>query len=245
MFFKVISLRKLAPVWIGAVCLLLAGACFFFIAAPTAKALRMTEQASAEVQNGRKVIILDPGHGGMDSGAVGADGTEEKDLNLQIAKEIGEQLSVLGYAVLYTRTEDCALGAAQTVGQFIKMSDMKERVRLQSEYPDATFISVHMNSYGAENVSGLQVFYAPSDGSEKLAKDIQECVCTSVQPTNHRLPKKGEDIYVLKSSQAPAVLIECGFMTNPEEMEKLKQKDYQKELSFAIVCGIMKYDKKR
>ncbi len=190
-----------------------------------------------------KIVIIDAGHGGEDPGAITADGVYEKDLNLDIAFLVGEKLSNEGYVVIYTRTDDRLLyNEYENIHGMRKIYDLKNRCKIASEYPSALFVSIHMNSYGSPKYSGLQVYY--DDGNENsilLANEIQSSVKERLQPQNKRTVKNGKDLYLLKNTENTAVIIECGFLTNPEESKKLSEKEYQKELSFSIVCGIIKY----
>ena len=190
-----------------------------------------------------KVIIIDAGHGGEDSGAIGVNGQKEKDLNLAIALIIGEELSSKGYTVVYTRTEDKMLYLPEeNIKGMRKISDLKNRCKVTEAYEDCILISIHMNSYGASKYSGLQVYYSKeNEESRALASKIQTSVKAELQPENKRQIKSGESIYILEHSSCTSVLIECGFLSNEAECEKLSQKEYQKELSFSIICGIIKY----
>lgn len=190
-----------------------------------------------------KVIILDAGHGGEDSGAIGADGVLEKDLNLKIAEALKSDLEAKGFTVVMTRTEDKMLYSEdENIKGMRKLSDLKNRVKVAENYPNAIFVSIHMNSFGASEYSGLQVYYAEDDnGSMALANAIQSSVKGSLQPDNSRVTKCGKDLYLLEKSPVTSVLVECGFLSNMEECKKLSEKEYQKQLSFAIVCGIIDY----
>ncbi len=190
-----------------------------------------------------KIVILDAGHGGEDPGAIGAGNIYEKDLNLSIAFAIGEELERSGYVVVYTRTEDKLLYSEhEDIYGMRKIYDLKNRCKVAGAYPEALFISIHMNSYGSEKYSGLQVYYSDgNDDSLLLARSIQTAVKEKLQPENKRSVKNGKDLYLLKNMQNTAVLVECGFLTNPEECEKLSEKEYQKQLSFSVVYGIINY----
>ena len=199
--------------------------------------------ASSNAVDNSRVIILDPGHGGEDSGAVAGNGSLEKDLNLAIAKLMKAEFEKQGYTVIMTRSEDKMLYSdSENIKGMRKLSDLKNRVKLAEEYPGATLVSVHMNSFGASKYSGLQVYYQPNkEDSRLLANAIQSRVQATLQPENDRRVKSGEGIYILEKSTLNSVLVECGFLTNPKEAEKLCQKEYQNQLSFAIVCGIIEY----
>ena len=192
-----------------------------------------------------RFIILDAGHGGEDSGACGGDGSLEKNVNLSIALEIGAQLSEQGCTVIYTRTEDKMLySPEENVKGLRKISDLKNRAKVAVQYPEALFVSIHTNSFGDARYSGLQVYYSTNSPlSRNLAQNIQQSVAEKVQNDNSRAIKSGEKLYLLKNIRNPAVIIECGFMSNPDECKKLSEKEYQKQLSFSIVCGIIEYMK--
>lgn len=196
-----------------------------------------------QAESEKNLIIIDAGHGGEDPGAVGGDGIYEKDLNLDIAMTLGELLAERGFAVMYTRTEDKLLYTEEeNIRGIRKISDLKNRCKIAAEYPDAIFISVHMNSFGDSKYSGLQVYYSENnDYSRMLATNIQTSVKDSLQSGNNRVVKPGKHMYIMENLSSPAVLIECGFITNPSECKKLCEKEYQKRLSLAIVCGIIKY----
>lgn len=190
-----------------------------------------------------RMVIIDAGHGGEDPGTVGVTGVLEKDLNLQIALEIGAAFENEGYVVVYTRTDDRLLYTEEeNIHGIRKISDLKNRCKVADKYPNAIFISVHMNSFEKSKYSGLQVYYSEkNENSKALADSIQNKVISDLQKNNNRTTKSGKDIYILENISNNAVLIECGFLSNSQECEKLSQKEYQKELSFSIVCGIIEY----
>ena len=192
-----------------------------------------------------RIIIIDPGHGGEDSGAVGVNGRLEKDLNLEIAMTLGQILRDEGYTVVFTRTTDRMLYSDdQNIKGMRKLSDLKNRCGIADEYPNALFISVHMNTFGASKYSGLQVYYSDNNAESKMLADkIQMTVKDRIQPENNRGTKNGKSLYILDNCRVTTVLVECGFLSNAEEAEKLSQKEYQNQLSFAIGCGIIEYIK--
>ena len=199
-------------------------------------------KASAQIPE-EKIVIIDAGHGGEDSGAVGVNGVLEKDLNLAIALEMGKMLEEKGYIVVYTRTDDRLLYTEeQNIKGIRKISDLKNRCKFAEKYPASLFISIHMNSFGSPKYSGLQVYYSEkSDESRMLAEKIQTKVVQDIQNENNRSVKPGKNMYILENTDNVAVLIECGFLTNEAECKKLSEKEYQKELSFSIVCAIIEY----
>ena len=194
-----------------------------------------------------QIIVIDPGHGGEDCGAVGVTGVYEKDLNLKMAFAVGEKLEKEGYLVVYTRTEDKLLyNEDENIKGIRKISDLKNRCKIAGAYPDSVFVSIHMNSFGQSKYSGLQVYYSENkEGSAVLAGHVQSKVSELVQTDNKRKTKAGDGIYLLENISEDAILIECGFLTNEEECKKLSEKEYQNRLSFAIVCGIIEYVKNK
>ena len=180
-------------------------------------------------------------HGGFDGGAVASDGTVEKDLNLKIALKLDTVLRVMGYKTVLTRDADLSLEDEDISGSK-KVSDMKNRLKIMQSYPDAIFVSIHMNKYTTSQPNGTQVFYGVTDGSEQLAKSIQTAVKQALQPLNHRVVKKTtKDIYLLYHSVVPSVIVECGFLSNEEDLTKMKSEEYQKAISWAIAEGVIKY----
>ncbi len=193
-------------------------------------------------------LVLDAGHGGRDGGAVGVNGVLEKDLNLQITLLLGSMLEEAGFCVVYTRTDDRALYTAeQDIPGKRKMYDLKNRLALAEECENPVLISIHMNKFADQKYSGLQVYYSAGDGeSRRLAQAIQTGVRGDLQPSNSRhIKRAGEEIYLLHRATFPAVLIECGFLSNAEECAKLSSEDYRKQLSFSIYCAIIEYVKEK
>ncbi len=203
-------------------------------------------QANADALPQDKIIILDAGHGGEDPGAVVNGEIYEKDLNLQITLEIGKALEEKGFVVVYTRTDDRLLYKEdENIKGIRKISDLKNRCKIAERYPDSIFVSIHMNSFGNSKYSGLQTYYSKSNEKSKLLADsVQNKVISDLQKNNNRTTKPGNNMYLLENIGNPAILIECGFMTNKEELKKLSEKEYQKQLSFSIVCGIIEYIEK-
>ncbi len=192
----------------------------------------------------RPVIILDAGHGGEDGGAVGADGTVEQLLNLQITKYLEEQLTVFGIQTVMTRTtEDSIHNPDAATTRERKVSDIHNRMKIMETTQNAVFVSIHQNKFQSKSEWGTQVFYSPNTtASAELADCIQQSVIETLQPENTRVIKKsGSSIYLLYYAKKPAVLVECGFLSNPSELEKLKDEIYQKKIAFSIALGILEY----
>ena len=192
----------------------------------------------------RRVIILDAGHGGFDGGAVAEDGTVGKDVNLKIALSLCGFLKQDGFSVIMTRetddsTEDLPTDRIATR----KKSDMQNRLKLMSEYPDAVFVSIHLNKYTTSAARGAQVFYgAKSPASRELGESIRASIVSLLQPNNTRTNKQATaGTYLLYRAPIPAVLVECGFLSNRAELALLKDETYQKKMAFSIFCGIRDY----
>lgn len=189
----------------------------------------------------RPRITVDAGHGGMDGGAVAPDGTEEKTLNLAIASTLADILRLCGCEVTMTRTDDTMLGGEADTVRRKKVADMQERLKL-FEQADCS-VSIHQNMFGLSSCRGSQVFYSDNNPlSKRLGALIREELITRLQPDNERVLKAGgKDIYLLHKTMRPAVLVECGFLSNADELRQLEDEAYQRELSFAIACGILRY----
>lgn len=198
---------------------------------------------SAVPQNRRPVIILDPGHGGADGGAV-ANGIVEKDINLAIAMDLHDLLSAQGFCVIMTREDDRSIhdeGLTQLSRQ--KRSDMYNRLEMMKNHPEAYFISIHQNKFEQSSSKGAQIFYSQNrPESQKLAQAIQDSFHTLLQPENQREIKPAENnLFLLYEAPLPAVMAECGFLSNPQEGQKLTQTEYQQQVAFAIYQGLMHF----
>lgn len=192
----------------------------------------------------QKTVIVDAGHGGDDGGAIGIDGTVEKDINLDIALKLEKILKFYGFNVIMTRTQDvmtCDDGLDSLRKR--KISDIHNRFELMRKNPDAIFISVHQNKFEDSSQHGTQVFYSGNDErSKELAEAIQTSVTLTLQRKNNRVVKKsGSGIYLLYHAKIPAVLVECGFISNSDEVKKLKDESYRMKLAILIADGLLKY----
>ena len=182
-----------------------------------------------------KVIVLDAGHGASDGGAIGRTGVAEKDINLKIAQKLQKLLEQTGATVIVTRADDSAI--AET-----KRSDMRLRKNIKETSSADIFVSIHMNKFSQSKYSGAQVFYSSDDKSKALGEAIQASMRNILNPDNNRVAKSAEDsIYILKKSDVPSVIVECGFLSNPEEEELLTQADYQDKVAWSVYAGITSY----
>lgn len=192
----------------------------------------------------KQTVIIDAGHGGDDGGAIGIDGTVEKDINLDIALKSEKLLKFYGFDVIMTRTEDimtCDDGLDSLRKR--KVSDIHNRFDVLEKNHDAVFISIHQNKFEDNSQHGTQVFYSGNnDESKLLAESIQNSIVSVLQPDNSRVVKKsGSGIYLLYHAKLPAVLVECGFISNPAEVKKLNDEKYRMKIAFLIADGLIKY----
>ena len=209
--------------------------------------VEVTAPASAETERKRIGIVIDAGHGGEDGGASGADGTAEKNVNLAIAKDIDSLSTLFGIPTAMTRHEDELL--YDRYGEFDdytgkkKSLDLKNRLRFAYECDGELFLSVHTNKFPDPSVRGLQVWYSPNDpGSARAAGVIQDYLNSNFQPDRTKSPKEATSaIYLLHNIKTPAALVECGFLSNGEELEKLKTDGYRADVACVIMCSAAEY----
>ena len=191
---------------------------------------------------GFEQVVLDAGHGGEDGGAVSPQGYFEKDINLSLCKQMQILLESNGIPVVMTRTEDILLydRNADYHGRK-KALDLAARKKIAEDCENSLFVSIHMNAYPLPQYKGLQVWYSPNHVlSQSIAQQIQSTVESELQPQNDRKIKPaGSNIYLLHHLQSPAVLVECGFLSNPEEAEALHSEEYQKQLAFLIALSLL------
>ena len=187
----------------------------------------------------KPVIIVDPGHGIPDGGALAKDGTKESELNLKIANELRKTAIKKGATVIMTRTGRNSLSNSKTNN---KKDDMNKRRKIRDTCKADLFISIHMNHYSDPKYFGAQVFYNGINPANKvLAENIQKSLISVANPENTRTIKEDNSIYILKGSPVPSVLVECGFLSNDNESEMLKSEKYQKTIAKAIYRGIEDY----
>ena len=193
-------------------------------------------------------FVIDAGHGGEDAGAIGSDGTLEKDLNLEIARLLKTIFELNGNQATLTRDRDTLLydyyGDLKDYTGQKKVYDLKNRLKIAEEKENSIYVGIHMNKFAQEKYSGLQVYYSPNNPlSYDLASNIKTTVKDNLQPQNQRPIKRADSsIYILNGAQIPAVLIECGFLSNQGELELLKSRDYQQALALNLFASLVKYD---
>lgn len=186
-------------------------------------------------------VVIDAGHGGRDGGAVAEDGTPEKHLNLAVAMKLKALLESADIRVVMTRETDIELASPDSSHK--KADDLKARVQLAQECENAIFVSIHMNRFPVEKYSGLQVYYSENhENSIVLAQAVQTVAEEALRNTHGRKVKSaGDSIYIMAHLEIPAVLVECGFLSNFEETALLKTEDYQKKLAMCLYASLIQY----
>lgn len=231
------------PKKIKILCFSLAVCCVAVACFAYQKASRSVDASAAPAGKVRQIVI-DPGHGGMDGGAVGVDGIVEKDINLNISLKLRDILTANGFEVVMTRDKDESIEDKEVEDVIsVKKADMRNRLKIMEKNPDSITISVHQNLFEESKYSGAQVFYGPNNPeSEVLAGFIQQAFVEHLQKDNTRQIKKAQkDLFLLYYSTTPTVLVECGFLSNPEEARKLTEDEYQSKVAFTIFSGLIQY----
>lgn len=185
-------------------------------------------------------IVVDAGHGSPDGGAVGKNGTLEKDLNLDIALKLREIFESRGMRVIMTRTDDNSVCDSDAVTLHeMKVSDMKNRLKIINESGADLFLSIHMNSFSDSSADGLHVFYAGNHPeAEPIAELIQNYISNLTGAKAHCVKTASDTLYLMKNPVPPSILIECGFISNPREEELLNTDEYRSKIAFAIANAV-------
>ncbi len=186
------------------------------------------------------IIALDAGHGGIDGGKEGINGTLEKDINLSITYKVKSLLEEKGFKVILTRTEDKGLYSESDANK--KAADMKKRCKIIEDSKADIAVSIHQNSFSDCSVCGAQIFYYKhSAEGKKLASIMQKSFADNVNTKNTRVEKANDTYYMLINTKCPIVIAECGFLSNKEEADNLMNEEYQNKVAYAITDGITKY----
>lgn len=208
---------------------------------------------SVEEITSADVIVIDPGHGGIDGGAESSDGVSEKNINLAIAKELESLAKIDGWNVVMTRNDDISLGEdAEGTIRSKKTKDLLERKRIISEVKPILAVSIHLNSFKEDrSVHGAQVFFPAGSNEElviseskRLAETVQNFLSKGIDDGTKRTALSKSGVLILKNPSSPIVIIECGFLSNNTEAELLKSKEYQKKIATCIYKGIMDFSNK-
>ena len=188
------------------------------------------------------IVVVDPGHGGEDGGAVSPEGVEEARLNLEIALRVRDLLCFSGQRTIMTRTEDVSIHTEGDTIRARKASDIRNRVSLVNGTENAVLLSIHQNSLPSSPVThGAQVFWNGQEGAEALAGLIQDTLNCRINQGNEKLPKPVPGaVYLMKHISAPGVIVECGFLSNGPETARLQERDYQMRLAAAVAAGYLR-----
>lgn len=191
-----------------------------------------------------RTVIIDPGHGGVDGGAVGPGGVVEKNINLSISLKLRDFFQAAGFRVIMTRGDDRSIHdeGSDTI-RSKKSSDLHNRFDIIQQNPNALFLSIHQNIFSDSQYHGTQVFYSPNDeASKRLADELQNTIRMSLQKDNERETKPaGKNLFLLYYAKTPAVLVECGFLSNRQEEALLQDDTYQTNMAFEIFCGTLAF----
>ena len=206
---------------------------------------RITERAlptAADTLN-KPVIVLDAGHGGLDSGAVGTSGVLEKDINLSIVLTLRDMFEMSGFEVVLTRDEDISIYDPGVEGiREQKLNDMDNRLEIIQSYPDSIFLCIHQNNFTDPRYFGGQMFYNNNNPKNRTLAQIMQNKFAQLQPGNGREIKlSGNELYLLRFNKNPSLMIECGFLSNPEEEQQLSTWEYQQKVAFTIYGGVMEF----
>ena len=236
----IVLIRKKSLVrWIGLCCLC---AVLFFIIQQGREKPGFSACSNLCIGDTLYTIVLDAGHGGEDGGAVSTDGTRESQLNLEIAVRMRDLFLLTGQPVQMIREDDRSLDSGEGTLRQRKAADLKNRVLRVNQIPNAVFISIHQNSLPSSPVThGAQVFWNAEEGAQELAESIQDALNVCINLERAKQPRKiPASVYLMKHITAPGVLIECGFLSNPEETARLKESTHQIKLAVAITAGYLK-----
>lgn len=207
---------------------------------------RITERAlptAASASADKPVIVLDAGHGGLDSGAVGPTGVLEKDINLSIVLTLRDMFEMSGFQVVLTRDEDISIHDPGIEGiRNQKLNDMDNRLEIIQSYPDSIFLCIHQNNFTDPQYSGAQMFYNNNNPKNRTLAQIMQNRFVQLQPSNGREIKlAGNELFLLKTNKNPSLMIECGFLSNPDEEQNLSTWEYQQKVAFTIYGGVMEF----
>ena len=187
------------------------------------------------------VIIIDAGHGGIDGGATSCSGMLESHINLEIALRLDDLVHFLGLDSVMIRTTDTSVYTQGNTIASQKISDLKERVRIVNSLENSLLISIHQNTFSDSRYHGAQVFFADNSSSREVAQQMQRTLISALNPDSRRQIKKADGIYLLEHIQGTGILIECGFLSNPEEESKLRSDEYQRKLCCVIAATAANY----
>lgn len=210
-----------------------------FLAISYGASLATTTVAQLIPMDREHTIVIDAGHGGVDGGATSCTGILESRYNLNISLKLEDLFHLLGYKTKMIRRTDISVYTSGETIAAKKVSDLRQRVRLVMETDEPVLISIHQNTFPDGRYSGAQVFYSPK--GEELARSLQQSLVNSLNPGSNRTSKPAEGIYLMQHIDCCGVLVECGFLSNPEEEAKLRDDTYQKKLCAVIGCATAEF----
>lgn len=230
------KIRKLAPTVLFYILIISIFVSFTYLCSETTSVI--AEQIPIER---KATIVIDAGHGGEDGGATSCTGILESALNLEIAIKLNDLMHLLGYDTVMVRTTDRSVYTEGTSIAQKKVSDLKQRVKLINNTDHAVAISIHQNTFSDSRYSGAQVFYAPKGESGDLASALQQAFIQTVNPDSNRQCKPADSVYLMQKINCTGVLVECGFLSNPEEEAALRDGNYQNKLCCVIASTVGNY----
>lgn len=206
-------------------------------------AVNASKNLTLEQEPTGPVLLIDPGHGGIDGGAVGADGTVEAQINLAVGLQMDEIARLVGADTVMTRREDISIHDPEAdTTRAKKVSDLKNRVSIINSLPGGVLVSLHQNSLPTTpSVRGAQVFYNSASGSAELAEAVQNALNATLNPSPKMPGKAGSGVYLMVHSEAPSILVECGFLSNAEETAMLNTPAYQTKLALVILAAALEH----
>ena len=212
-----------------------------FLVAAWAGSRTVTVMAQREPMERDHTIVIDAGHGGEDGGAVSCTGVMEKQINLEIALEMNDLLHLLGHRTRMIRSDDRSVYTAGDTIARRKVSDLKERVRMLEQTEDAVLVSIHQNLFPDARYSGAQVFYSPAGEGQALAEVLQSAIRQTINPGSNREIKKASNVYLMEHISCTGILVECGFLSNPEEESLLRTQKYQQKICIVIASTLANF----
>ena len=224
--------------WLAAMYVAVVGVTLSVVWAGSQTVTVMAQRAPVQREH---TVVIDAGHGGEDGGAVSCTGIPEKQINLEVALRLNDLFHLLGFRTRMIRTTDISVYTAGENLAQKKVSDLKERVRIVAAEEDPVLVSIHQNLFSDARYAGAQVFYGASDSSRALAQAVQNGFRDTLNSRSRREAKAGEGIYLLERADCPAVLVECGFLSNPEEEAKLRTPEYQRRICCVIAGTVAEF----
>ena len=196
---------------------------------------------NSQIIEPERIVVIDAGHGGIDGGATSCSGVKESQLNLEISLRLNDLFHLIGISTVMIRSEDVSVYTSGETIAAKKVSDLKNRVKMVNSMPECLLISIHQNYFGDSKYDGAQVFYGRNPESQKFAESMQSALISALDPDNARKPKKANGVYLMENINASGILVECGFLSNPEEDLKLQDPVYQKKLAAVIAAVTSEY----